>query len=273
MVILTDGCRILSGIIMHLQISRSAYRNAFFVLLLLGFVIPMAPGLGDWTSMLDLLIWMLAIGCAFKWAFSFPPRATIEAPDILARMTGSYFERDGLCFAASLGVEEGLCWFRVLVQNRFDQVCNASIFYIPMEGVSEDGKPHEVPPVMLNIECGGGEVAELSIPYPIAAKWQGKIMIYDVAATTSYPNGEGMTIRSRRGLPVGQPTSENLELLKSAGILLLGHVRIARSASCEMTLPSGVAETLPSAEESQVRVRVIAEWESPAGGLPVQPMQ
>ena len=65
---------------------------------------------------------------------------------------------------------DGVCWFNVYCQNRYDRACRANLGFIPMEGLSRSpDRPSDVPPVIARVECDGGEAAVVRFPYPIAA--------------------------------------------------------------------------------------------------------
>jgi hypothetical protein len=247
--------------------NRATYRGLTLALLLAAGVCWIIPGNHDPVVMLALMFTAGTILAGLAWLFSQRP-AKREAPDILAERVGTYFESDGLCFAARLSVEDGLCWFNVFCQNRYARPVQGTLYFIPMEGVAkEKGGRHDVEPLMVDVSCDGGEVAVVSFPYPIGAAWQGKIIVYDVMATVNYAQRRGELLRTPQGMPVGEPTTETRELFKDAAWLALGHVRLSRGASCELNLPTGVAESIPP--DTSVRNSVLWEWNGSRGGFPV----
>jgi hypothetical protein len=239
---------------------RRPTRNVFLFFLLLAIGAWMLPGEFDWTFTLRWFFGVAAVVMLFAWLLQ-SPRAKVEAPDILREQIGNYFERDGLCFAARLSVEDGLCRFNVVCQNRYIKPCFGTICFVPVEGMSKDGS-HLVAPLIADVECAGGEVGVVSFPYPIALKWQGKIMVYDVMAKVKYPHGYGKLVRTPEGAPVGEITTDAMQTLKMAGALMFGHLRLEKIASCELRLPQGVVEIVPS--EAVVRTEVLWEWQEPA---------
>ena len=217
-----------------------------------------------------------ALGFTLAWLLAPRPLA-VEAPDVLAGVAPDCFECDGLCFAPTLEVADGLCWFNVYCQNRYDRPCRATVGFIPMEGLSRSpGEPNDVPPLITELDCDGGEAAVVRFPYPIGARWQGRIMIYDVTGVVRYPEGRGRLIRSRAGLPVRGPSSKHADALRLAGVAALGMFGILAigltdrpTASRELRLPEGVAEQLPP--DVAQRTETLSVMDLPTGGFPVSP--
>ena len=225
------------------------------------------PGdLGE-IALIALLLVAFALG-AIWWLST--PTAAHEAPDVLGEEFDSYFEGDGLCFNAGFAIRDGVCWVHVVYQNRYNAGCAARIYLVPMEGWSPQGL-NDVPPVVADVECGGGDVGVVHIPYPIASAWQGKVMIYDVMAQTVYPGGRGELVRRNGGVLVDPPSSKSdaAEALETAAWLMVGFVRLSngRRGKLEVTLPQDVADALPAGVA--VEQRLIAAWDPPTGGFPV----
>ena len=222
----------------------STFRNIalfFFAVAVLGILLPLP---GDWKFLLVMFGGMIALGAGWKWLVA-PRPLEDEAPDVLAERVGGYYEREGLCFAPRLEVVDGLCWFTVYAQNRYSLPAAGTAYFVPMEGTSKGGA-HDVPPVTVDIGCDGGEAVVVGVPYPVGKAWQGRVMVYDVLDRTRYPNGRGDLVRSPAGAPVGEPTSELAEALKTVGMLAVGHVRVwTPTASFETTLPCDVADHVP----------------------------
>jgi hypothetical protein len=223
---------------------------------------------------LGILGSMGAGGFGLAWLFAPRPLAR-EAPDVLAELVDHYFECDGLCFVPTLEVIDGICWFNVYCQNRYERPCRAALAFIPMEGMARSSDQRsDVPPLVTNVGCDGGEVAVVRFPYPIASKWQGRIMIYDITGTVAYDGGRGRLIRSREGMPVRGPSSQHSDALRLAGVAALGLFGIVAitlsdrpAASCELQLPEGVADRVPPGVED--RTETLWELDMPTGGFPL----
>lgn len=249
--------------------TRTVIRNAALAALAAGVAVLFLRVPGDIGEITLIGLLLVAFVLGTVWWLS-TPTATHEAPDVLGEEFGSYFEGDGLCFNAGFAVRDGVCWANVVYQNRYNAGCAARIYLVPMEGWSPQGL-NDVPPVVADIECGGGDVGVVHIPYPIARAWQGKIMIYDVMAQTDYPAGRGELVRRSGGMLVDPPSTKSgaAEALETAAWLMVGFVRLSdgRRGKIEVTLPQGVADAIP--DGVAVEQQLIAAWNPPTGGFPV----
>ena len=253
-----------------LSSQATTYRNVAVFSLAVAAVGILAPLPTDFRMTLGIFGTMGAAGFGLAWLCA-PRPLRSEAPDVLGQVAGGYFERDGLCFAPRLVVEDGLCWFTVYCQNRFAHPAHGTAWFVPMEGMRNRG-PHEVLPIAVDIGCAPGEAAAVSIPYPIARTWQGRIMVYDVFARVKYPDGRGAMVRGGEGSPVGELASDLFETLKTAGLLAVGVLSIPRgAASCELRFPDRVAEVVPAGVAP--RREVLWELDVPTGGFPVSPAE
>ncbi len=218
----------------------------------------------DLTPITAVLIVATVCAC-IVWLMC--PRTKRELPDILGELHSVYFESDGLCFAPSFVVVDGLCWCQIICQNRYARICSAKVMIVPMEGMSKNGEAHEVPPVVAEFNCEGGEVGRIRIPYPIATHWQEKIMIYDVYAQSFYPRGTGNLMRSKEGLEVGAPPHALFDVLRPVGLMMLGKYEISNTASIELRLPENVRDSIPP--DVDEILDTIWELEEPAEAAPV----
>ncbi len=136
-----------------------------------------------------------------------------------------------------------------------------------MEGLNPAG-PHDVPPLIADIECDGGEVAVVSFPYPIGKAWQGKIMIYDLFATVRHPVGKGDRLRSRTGTSVSEPGTKLLKAFQTPGSQAL---EIVRNNGGSTTYGLTLLENVNDVESPGVTLKVEVLWvlDRPTGGFPV----
>jgi hypothetical protein len=234
---------------------RGGTRKTFLHLALAALVLATSSWLlpidAEWNAICAGLLLLAAMALGSVWYLSTPKAA--QAPDILKERLeegAPLFESDGMTFAPRFEVRDGVWWLDVFYQNRFTGGCRADVSVVPMEGWSPKGAV-EVPPVVADIDCAGGEVGVVSYACPIAAKWQGKLMIYDVYAHADYPGGRGEQLREEAGRRVGGPTAG--DAVATAALLMVGHVHIRgpRAGKMELRLPEGVAETLPDGLEPQ----------------------
>ena len=225
---------------------------------------------GEFGELLPYGLFFVAFAVGAVWYLS-TPTAAHRAQDVLGAQFGNYYEADGLCFVAEFVVLDGVCWVEVFYQNRYNADCSSRVYLFPMEGWSPQGL-NDVPAVVAEIECGGGDVGVVHLPYPIARSWQGKIMIYDVMGATTYPAGRGELVRREAGLLVDPPFAKSgmQETLETAALLLVGFVRIStegRRGKIELTLPQDVADAIPPGVVAHRQT--IAKWDPPTGGFPV----
>jgi hypothetical protein len=175
-----------------------------------------------------------------------------ELPDLLLPIQ-PYFEREGLGFSPAVFVRDGSSWFKIYCQNRYDRPVAALVCIIPRDGLSKTGD-HSVKPVIVQVELQGSEVAAVVIPFDIADDWQGQIMVFDVLARAVYPQGQGLCVRPRRGLPVGEPRSAWQDTATALLSLVQGHIVVEKTASFEVRLPapplrpSGVSDDILQTE-------------------------
>ncbi len=224
---------------------------------------------GDFGQLLPYGLFFTAFVIGAVWFVS-TPTAAHEAEDVLGERFGSYFEGDGLCFVAVFATHDGVCWLSVFYQNRYNAGCASRVYIVPMEGWSTEGL-NDVPPMIAEIECGGGDVGVVRIPYPIARAWQGKIMIYDVMAETMYPSGRGELVRRAGGILVDPPSQKSgvVDALETVALLAAGFMRVSdgRRGKIEVELPENVAYVIPPGIVTHGEL--VSEWDPPTGGFPV----
>jgi hypothetical protein len=190
-------------------------------------------------------------------------------PDMLAQACGTYFERDGFCFAFAPSVVGSVCWMNLYFQNRYAQPCHARVVLqppvksfgirrLPLTGIDVD------------IDCDGGAYGVCRIPWPIDAQMQGKTVACEVACDTAYPNGAGKLLRFREGLRAGAPSGGARRAAVTAGLLLVGAISISRPATASLSLPASVASQLPPGLAPVTEI--LFRPDLPTGGFPVLPV-
>jgi hypothetical protein len=227
-------------------------------------LIPQRPDAIVWTCRVLFPLATIALGYVlFRVA-----RNPDLAPDILRQQFGTYFERDGLCFAPvmSTSTKDGTCWINVFFQNRYAGACTCDLIIQPC-GKSFSLGRHDVPTVAVQIDCPGGAMGVTRVPYPVPAKYQGKKVRYEIAARTKYPAGAGQMLRFREGLRVGSHQHALGQAAKTLGLLAVGVISYHRPATITVTLPTHVAETATS--EATVQTELLWSFDAPTGGFPV----
>ena len=125
------------------------FRNLALFCLAVAAVGVFVPLPSDFNILFGIFGALGALGFGVAWLLA-PRPLPNEAPDVIGEIASGYFEQDGLCFAPAFTVEDGLCWFTVYCQNRYNRRGRGTAVFIPMEGVSKAGA-HEVPPINVDI--------------------------------------------------------------------------------------------------------------------------
>lgn len=190
----------------------------------------------------------LAIGSLGALLWSLKRKDTY--PDFLKRSCGRYFERNGFCFAISPRVVEDQIWFDVYFQNRYERPCRAQVVARPSEGFFLNRRKIEA--LSVEIECEGAAFGVAHVPWGVPARYQGKTQDFDVLAHVVYPSRRGRMVRYSDGLRVGTANRAwgwgLLSLLGALG----GTIVFKKPAKLKLTLPSGVAETVPEGPRIQI---------------------
>ncbi len=163
-------------------------------------------------------------------------------PDVLSEFANVYFERLGFCFVVIPTIEENQCIIQILFQNRYGNSCTARILLRHCTFFPKRQK-NKLAPVAVEIDCPGGACGLMYLAWPIPIAYQGTTQLFDIGADISYPKRRGKLLRFREGIPVGGTVFPTMAGLAQT------------PARCELTLPSGVAESVP--EDTQPIVKII----------------
>jgi hypothetical protein len=188
-------------------------------------------------------------------------------PDLLLKESGSYFEKDGFCFALSPIAVDGRCWMRIFFQNRYANGCDARVVLQAKASFWSLTTPGSAD---VNIHCEGGAFGVCGFNFPIPRKCQGKTLKFELAAESNYPNGRGKKLRFRDGLRVGTPPTAigtALSATMTVGLAMVGALVISKPAHVKISLPTDVAETIP--EGQSLNQQIIWRPDAPTGGFPV----
>ncbi|PYJ56218.1 MAG: hypothetical protein DME24_22960 [Verrucomicrobia bacterium] len=170
-------------------------------------------------------------------------RLADPVPDFLAGISTRFFERDGLSFLIT--VEKAADYARMVVyyQNRFDKPCIATIAVGPTRKAFTD--LDGLPIFEFNLSVEGAEFGKQSVAWSIPLRFQGKKILWDVAAQVKFPAGRGVLLRGRNGAAVGDHlVGGGEEAVKAVTSLVLSaahlHSMPARAARVELTLPANI---------------------------------
>jgi len=179
----------------------------------------------------------LAIGLFLKMHF----RAD-EVPDYLGPRVGTYFNRDGFCFAILPVVANGVCVFEVYFQNQYENRSVGRCALRPARGFFLGRAKMESIIVEVDCEPAAFGIARVAIPLP--AELQGRRQSFEVGASVQYPEGKGRRLRFGDGVTL----RANSKFGNAFGVgltvagALTGQIVYTRPASVTLDLPKCVAE-------------------------------
>jgi hypothetical protein len=164
-------------------------------------------------------------------------------PDFLAGISKAFFECDGLSFLVT--VEKASDYARMVVyyQNRFEKPCIATIAVGPTRKAFAD--LNGLPMFEFKLSAEGAEFGKQSLAWSVPLRFQGKKILWDVAAQVRFPAGRGALLRGHNGATVGDHLiGGGEEAVKAVTGLVLSAARLpsmpARSARVELTLPTDI---------------------------------
>jgi hypothetical protein len=247
-------CRLLPILPGRVQVGRSAKALLQFACLCSVFGAVVTCGLFrtdeiGWTIRFVFIAGAMAAAGLLCWAALRRDRA----PDMLAPITRSYLESDGLCFIFTADVFENFCRLNVYFQNRYSRRCRCEIFLDPPKRFWFGRLP--LAPARFEIDCGGGECGIARVCYPVPPESQGQAVSFEVAARTKYAQGRGQLLRYREGLRVG-PRQGGASAIVSLAAACVGVLYLSRSARAILQLPVGVASSVDSVN-SQASLEII----------------
>lgn len=182
---------------------------------------------------------VLAIGAILKLHF----RADLQ-PDYLRPLAGTYFNRDGFCFAPLATAADGLAYLTVYYQSQFDQPSLGRIALRPAPGFFLTRA--KIDAITFEIDCPPAGFGRVKIALPIPQKLQGKRQSFEIGASVHYPDGKGLRVRFHDGIFL----RSNTNFSNSFGTALMiagaatGQIVLSKPATVKIELPRGVAETL-----------------------------
>jgi len=122
-------------------------------------------------------------------------------PDLLRERVGTYFERDGLCFAPMFETTPaGECVMALYFQNRYAGTAQARVRVSPPRRALWLTR-HRLPTPTFAFDCPGGAFGVARTAFPIPGKYQGRRLAFRIHADATYPQGCGDLLRIRTGVP------------------------------------------------------------------------
>jgi hypothetical protein len=185
--------------------------------------------------------------------------------DYLRRRCGTYFNRDGLCFAIDAISKDGIACMVAYFQSQYDQPCRGRIALRPARGFFLNRA--NIDAIVFDVECPAAGFGYALVPIPIPLEFQGKQQSFEVGASVRYLNGKGERIRFHDGVLLRadahfeDPVGSGLAVAGAA----TGTIFLRRPATAKVTLPRNVSETLPVTRSQRVEIL----WQSGERALKV----
>jgi hypothetical protein len=193
---------------------------------------------------------ILALGLFLKLQF----RADLEH-DYLRPLTGTYFNRDGFCFAFVVTAVDGIAFMDAYFQTQYDRPSLGRIALRPAASGFFMTRA-KIDSMTFEIECPPAGFGFARIAIPIPEKLQGKRQSFEVGASVRYPEGKGRRIRFHDGLFL----RSNADFGNSFGTALTvvgaatGSIVLSKPATATIDLPSGVTEDIPYNLASETKI-------------------
>ena len=183
---------------------------------------------------------LMAIALILKLHF----RADL-AYDYLRDHAGTYFNRDGFCFAIVATAVDGIAYMDAYFQNQRDKPCVGRIALRPARGFFMGRAKIET--ITYEIECAPAAFGFARMAIPIPEKLQGKRQSFEVGASVDYPEGKGQRLRFHDGVFLRANTKFGGSFgtaLTVAGAAT-GSIVLSKPATATVDLPVGVTEDIP----------------------------
>ena len=203
-----------------------------------------------WT--LRFLLPLIVIGCAALLIRE--ARRKDLAPNFIRRFFGRPFERDGACFSIFPSARDGVFYLNIAFQNQYEKPCNLRVVaQPPVKSFTMGKRPFQG--LSIDIPCPGASFGLVRVPVAIPANFQGRNLVFEVAAATQFPQGAGRLLRFKNGLRVGKANSSGLGTAAlTIGLLAVGVISVSNPATMTIPLPGGVAESIPSHLQPDIHI-------------------
>ncbi|UCD76544.1 MAG: hypothetical protein JSV91_06385 [Phycisphaerales bacterium] len=168
-----------------------------------------------------------------------------RAPDYLKQMFRQRYDCCGLGLALETDAVDGVGYFNVYFQNRFERPCQAKVMIKRAHGLALTENGRVCASALLS--CPGGVFGVARVPFAVPAKLQGKKRRFELTAEVSYTSGQGRQLRFRKGKTVGKAGASGTVVILAALVGgIVGAATIAgRAARLKVHYPQGVGDQLP----------------------------
>jgi hypothetical protein len=194
------------------------------------------------------LVLAFGLGAVLVYAYRYEDKLEDE---LGKRTMGSYFERDGLCFAPMVRVVETRSGAKqaeisLYYQNRFDNPCEAVIHLRPRacSMYSHQGARD----VHFAFTVQPGAYGVIHQPVAVPHECQGESVQVELAAAVRWPRGHGDCLRSRQGRACGTFEVDWALAFRQSHHELGGEIELKDPVSVQLTMPEGVREEMGRSE-------------------------
>ncbi len=167
-----------------------------------------------------------------------------KVPDYLRKQAGSYFNRDGFCFAFDTSVAGGICCLNTHFQNQFDQPCRGRIMLQPQNAQWKSAAKIEA--FAIEIDCEPAAFGLMRLAIPVPKQLQGTEQSFEVGASVQFSSGKRTRLRYNDGIAVKSNTKFDKQFRTAVTVVgaLGGSLILISPASVKLDLPDDVASKL-----------------------------
>jgi hypothetical protein len=183
---------------------------------------------------------IVSLGLILKLQF----RPDLET-DYLRSLTGTYFNRDGFCFAFVVTAIDGVAFMDAYFQSQYDRSSIGRIALRPARGFFLTRA--KIDAITFEIECPPAGFGYARIAIPIPEKLQGKRQSFEVGASVRYPGGKGRRVRFHDGafLRANTDFGDSFGTALTMAGAAMGTIVLSQPATAKVQLPPDVAADLP----------------------------
>ncbi|HWB14559.1 MAG TPA: hypothetical protein VG826_35370 [Pirellulales bacterium] len=174
--------------------------------------------------------------------------------DCLRPLTGTYFNRDGFCFAFVVTAIDGIAFMDAYFQSQYNRSSIGRIALRPARGFFL--KRAKIDAITFEIECPPAGFGYVRIAIPIPENLQGKRQSFEVGASVRYPDGKGRRLRFHDGVFL----RANTDFGDSFGTALtmagaaMGTIVLSQPATATIQLPLNVAADGPDHFPPEIKI-------------------
>jgi hypothetical protein len=175
-----------------------------------------------------------------------------RAHDYLRERCGTYFNRDGFCFAIVVSAVNETAYMEVWYSNQFDQPSVGKIAVRPARGFWMGRAKIEA--MTFRIENAPATFGVARVAIPIPNNLQGKRQTFEVGGSVQYPQGKGRRLRFHDGvfLRTNEAFADSFTTALTIAGAAAGVIVLSRPATVKIDLPNDIAENIPDSTTPEV---------------------